>query len=69
MRQWMDSVQIYDHQTLSRLQDPLTEAEKNTLDHLTSEDWKKLDSSQDSESKLRLTASVFIYFLLFFTLF
>ncbi|XP_059160271.1 uncharacterized protein LOC131943924 [Physella acuta] len=54
MRQWMDSVQIYDHQTLSRLQDPLTEAEKNTLDHLTSEDWKKLDSSQDSESKLRL---------------
>ncbi|KAH9499135.1 hypothetical protein Btru_006774 [Bulinus truncatus] len=55
MRQWMDSVQIYDHQTVSRLQDPLTPAEKTVLEGLTTEDWRKLEASHDSESKLRLT--------------
>ncbi|KAK6998749.1 B-cell cll/lymphoma 6 member b protein, partial [Biomphalaria glabrata] len=55
MKQWMDSVQIYDHQTVSRLQDPLTQAEKTVLESLTTEDWRKLEASHDSESKLRLT--------------
>ena len=55
MDQWMESCKIYDQETVNRKQDPLTEAEKNLLDSLTLEDWKKLDAARDSESKLRLT--------------
>ena len=57
MDKWVRSWRIYEKFQKEYKHEPLSVAEKQTLDSMTYEDWQKLANSTDTESQVRLTVS------------